>query len=99
MTRYGSENNWLVGAGGRVNVSPKFPQTGALRSPFTLRSDGELQFNFPYISGVARWTGWMSRIRSEFGLEGDSRGHPTLKPGVWVSKANLLATETAEVVQ
>ena len=99
MTQYGSDNYWLIGVGGRVNVSPKFPQTGAVRSPFTLRSDGELQFNFPYISEVTAWADWVSRVRSEFGLEGDPRGHPTLKPAVWVPKANILTTMTAEVVK
>lgn len=89
---------WNKGTGGRVSVSPRFPSTGASRSPFTLMSDGRLDLNFGYLADVPSWSDWVSAVQSMFALTGDSRRFPQLKPSVWTTQAERLVNLTEAVL-
>lgn len=95
----GARHNWFVGAGGRVSVSPRFPSTGASRSPFTLRSDGRLMLNIGYVTEVPAWRDWASNVLSELGRSGEVRQFPEFKPSEWTPHASAIVRLTEAVVR
>lgn len=94
----GESNNWKTGTSGRVNVSPRFPSTGAPRSPFTLGSDGWLVLNFGYVSDAPAWRDWIPNVVSTLGLYGDSRRYPQLRAADWAPHASKIAELTRAVL-
>jgi len=99
VTEQGESNNWMTGANGRVNVSPRFPSTGAVRSPFTLRSDGRLVLNLGYVSDAPAWRDWIPSVLSTLGLNGETRRYPELKPVEWVPHVRRLVELTKGVLR
>jgi len=93
----GTDARWSRGTQ-CVNVSPRFPSTGATRSPFTLKSDGRIELNFAYVREVPAWGDWAGHVRDTLGLSGDSRAHIQLKPTEWVPFAPKMAALTVEVL-
>lgn len=99
VTEHGESNNWMTGANGRVNVSPRFPSTGAVRSPFTLRSDGRLVLNLGYVSEAPAWRDWIPSVLSTLELHGETRRYPELKPSEWVGQAHRIVELTQGVLR
>lgn len=100
VTEQDAPHNWVKApAGGRVNVSPRFPTTGAARSPFTLRSDGRLMLNLEYIDEVPAWCKWVSEVLSTCGRSVDARHFYELKPAEWAPHARAIIDATEKVVR
>jgi hypothetical protein len=95
-----ARHNWVTApTGGRVNVSPRFPATGATKSPFTLRSDGRLMLNLGYVGEVPAWREWISNVLSTVGRSGDTRQFPELRSPEWAPHARTILGLTEQVVR
>lgn len=89
---------WHSSTGGRVSVSPRFPTTGAARSPFTLRSDGRLAFNLKYVRDVPAWRQWGERVLALLNRAGEPWDYPEFRPDQWVPQAEAIIAATREVL-
>ena len=100
VTDEGARHNWVTAAtGGRVNVSPRFPNTGATKSPFTLRSDGRLVLNRGYVAEVPMWREWVSNVLSTLGRSGDTRQFPEFRAAEWTPHDRSIIGLTEQVVR
>jgi len=99
VTEESAPHNWATAANGsRVSVSPRFPHTGATRSPFTLKSDGRLVLNIGYVADVPAWREWGSSVLSVLGRSGDTRQYPEFRAADWVAHAATIVNFTNQAV-
>lgn len=81
ITAEKARHNWQTAAvGGRVSVSPRFPTTGAVRSPFTLRNDGRLMLSLSYVQEVPMWRQWISEVLATLGRPNESASFRSTGP-------------------
>ena len=100
ITEENARHNWVTAAtGGRVNVSPRFPTTGATKSPFTLRSDGRLMLNLGYVADVPAWKEWVVQVLAMLGRSSDARQFPEFRAGEWAPQAAQIVGLAEQVVR
>lgn len=100
VTEGRARHNWVTAAtGGRVNVSPRFPASGATRSPFTLRSDGRLMLNLGYVGEVPAWREWISDVLSTLGRGGETRQFPEFRAVEWAPHGQVIIGLTGQVAR
>lgn len=100
ITSENARHNWQTAAsGGRVNVSPRFPATGAVKSPFTLRSDGRLMLNRGYIADAPAWDKWITQVLATLGRSDEARQFPEFRASEWAPQGARIIGLTEQVVR